>query len=169
MKSVREIWLYFLMYGYMGWLLESIYASIRQSKWIRRRGVMTQYFLPLYGICGVLIIRIFDAMPYKWLAMLTSGIVITGLEYVVGIVLDKTRDVRLWNYTGIWGNIKGYVCLPFTLIWCSLAGMLALVVHPVVMHIQEQLSISTQWGVIAIGVMGCLCDIMLMMSRDALQ
>lgn len=158
MDFIREILFCFFAYGYMGWLLECVYASAKEKKWIRRRGVFTQYFLPLYGTCGVIIMILFNNMTEKWLAMLVAGVAITFLEYVVGWQLHRSKGLRLWDYSGLWGNIKGYICLPFTCIWCVLALGVGVIVQPFLMAIQGQLSSDGQWLVIGLAIIGSIGD-----------
>ena len=39
------------------------------------------------------------------------------VEFLVGLFAHRTFGVRLWDYTGERGNILGYVCPRFSLIW----------------------------------------------------
>ena len=43
--------------------------------------------------------------------------VATIVEFLVGLFADRTLGVRLWDYTGERGNILGYVCPRFSIIW----------------------------------------------------
>ena len=61
------------------------------------------------------------------LGLLSKGLLgaaaITGVEFLVGILLNKNYQV--WDYRGLPGNFHGQVCLPFFLLWIpvSLGGM----------------------------------------------
>jgi uncharacterized membrane protein len=46
---------------------------------------------------------------------LLMGVTITTLELVAGLVWN--REHKIWDYSKLPLNIKGQVCLPFTLIW----------------------------------------------------
>lgn len=50
------------------------------------------------------------------------GLGVTGIEYLCGRIWN--RDYRIWDYRETPLNIQGQVCLPFTLVWCGLSGML---------------------------------------------
>ena len=41
----------------------------------------------------------------------------TAVEFTVGILFDKLLGIRLWDYREERGNIGGYVCPRFSLIW----------------------------------------------------
>jgi len=45
-----------------------------------------------------------------------------GYEYFLG--------VHFWDYTGVFGNIRGRVCLPFTVAWGVLTALAVRFVHP---------------------------------------
>lgn len=163
--TMNQILGYFLIYGYLGWMLECLYASLKAKKWVKRRGALTQYFLPLYGICGVLIIGVFEMIEAPLVAALVSGLLITLLEGVVGWWLDYAMDLKLWDYSVAWGNIKGYVCVPFTFIWIGLAWIVALGVAPVVGAVIGTLAEEIEWGLISIGLMMCFTDAILFRKK----
>ena len=48
---------------------------------------------------------------------------ITAVEFMTGILVN--RDYSVWDYRSIPGNVKGQICLPFSLLWVpvSILGM----------------------------------------------
>ena len=130
MRTIVLILSYFFIYSLLGWCLESLYASVKAHHFTKRRGAFTTYFLPLYGVCAVLIIGLFHTVSNKFFAALISGVVVTALEYLVGWVLDQELQLQLWDYSNYKWQLGGYICLPFTLLWCVLAYVLAVWVHP---------------------------------------
>ena len=53
---------------------------------------------------------------------LLCGLGVTGIEYLCGRIWN--RDYRIWDYRRTPMNLRGQVCLPFTLVWCGLSGAL---------------------------------------------
>ena len=51
------------------------------------------------------------------------GVSMTALEYLAGIVSTKLLNVRLWDYSGEWGNVRGLICPKFSVLW-ALGGIL---------------------------------------------
>ena len=62
---------------------------------------------------------------------------LTLLEYIAGIFLLKAANVRLWDYSMMWGNVNGLICPLFTLFWTLLGVMYYYLIHP---HILEALA-----------------------------
>lgn len=45
-----------------------------------------------------------------------SGI-ITGVEFITGIFVNKILTLGVWDYSALPYNIAGQICLPFSIIW----------------------------------------------------
>jgi uncharacterized membrane protein len=131
--------LFFLIYGFLGFLLESVFRSFTDRKIFISRGFLTKGFCPLYGICAILIIEIFTLCelsinnPLWALICATAGSIaaVTLLEYITGRMLDRVFHYKLWDYSAYPLNLHSYICLEFSLLWGILALILANFVHPV--------------------------------------
>ncbi len=55
-----------------------------------------------------------------WRQALLGGLMITGVEYAFGLVCN--RRYRIWDYRRMPLNVRGQVCLPYTLAWCALSA-----------------------------------------------
>lgn len=132
--------LYFIIYGFGGCLLESSYATVMAGFLSKRCGFLTNYFCPLYGLCGVYIVNIYKIFLEKFsstviaiiLSIICSAIVVTALEYIAGFLLDNIFNYKMWDYGSHRFNVSGYICLDFTIIWGLLSVVVAFVIHPVV-------------------------------------
>ena len=56
-----------------------------------------------------------------WQRSLLGGLAITGIEYAVGCVFN--RRYQVWDYRSTPMNLRGQICLPFTLVWCALSAV----------------------------------------------
>jgi uncharacterized membrane protein len=129
--------LFFTIYSFLGWVLETTFASINAGKFINR-GFLTGSFCPIYGLGAVFIIKvsaminIYIKYYYTWIliSVLFSIILVTALEYITGFVLEKLFNCKWWDYSDNYANIKGYVCLKYSLLWGMLAFLLVQMVHP---------------------------------------
>lgn len=55
---------------------------------------------------------------------LLCGAGVTAVEYACGLIWN--RQHRVWDYRRMPLNLRGQICLPYSLIWCGLsAGVLA--------------------------------------------
>jgi len=139
MIDFNDLLLLFTIYSFLGWMLETAFASINERK-IINRGFLTGFVCPIYGFSAVLIIQ-----SSKWVTnvfenhfaslvmnMLCSIILVTVLEYITGLLLKRIFDCRWWDYSDNSLNLHGYVCLKYSLLWGLLAFLLIQIVHPVI-------------------------------------
>lgn len=130
---------FFLVYGALGFLLETVFRSLADRKVYISRGFLTKGFCPLYGISGIIIIEIFTVCelsisnPLHALIGATAGSMaaVTLLEYITGRILDRVFHCKLWDYSAYTLNLHSYICLEFSLLWGILALLLDNFVHPV--------------------------------------
>jgi uncharacterized membrane protein len=122
--------------------METVFASINERK-IINRGFLTGFFCPIYGFGAVLILQ-----SSKWVAnvfenhftsliinLLFSIILVTVLEYITGFLLEKFFDCKWWDYSDNALNLKGYICLKYSLFWGLLTFLLLQVVHPAISEV----------------------------------
>jgi hypothetical protein len=72
------------------------------------------------GVCMVLINRICcERMEKKSLAAkcAAGSLIITGVEFVLGIVVNRILHLHVWDYSSMPMNILGQICIPFSAIW----------------------------------------------------
>ncbi|HCX61502.1 putative ABC transporter permease [Sedimentibacter sp.] len=134
-----NVTVFFFIYGFLGFLLETVFRSIINKSLYISRGFLTNYFLPLYGLCGVIIIIIFtlseitmDRLPGLIFATIASIFSVTFLEYATGRILDQVFHCKLWDYSDLPYNLHSYICLDFSLGWGIVALILANVIHPLI-------------------------------------
>lgn len=89
----------------------------------------THYSMSLAGGAGAMLIgrisRMKARLPVK---ALLCGLGITAVEALCGSIWNRKHQV--WDYRRVPLNWKGQICLPYSLLWCSLsAGMLLVIDH----------------------------------------
>ena len=128
---------YFAIYSFLGWVMETIYASIAADKFVNR-GFLRGFFCPIYGIGAILIIAatgwaksfLSGNIVSLLVGLLLSILLVTGLEYFTGLILEKIFKIKWWDYSNEYGNIHGYICIKNSLLWGGLAFLLVHVMHP---------------------------------------
>ena len=78
------------------------------------------------GLCFVIIGGLnnyYDwQMPF-WKQCLVGALVVTSLEFVAGVVLNLELGLSIWDYSNMFGNVLGQICLPFSIAWYGLSGV----------------------------------------------
>lgn len=140
----------FAIGGMAGWGIEVIYRRyVSQKHWVNP-GFLTGPCLPLYGFSLCILYLLANLEPRlqvqpewleKLLLFLLMAAAITALEYLVGRIMLATTHVRLWDYTGCFGNIQGIICPQYSFYWMLLSAAYYFFVHP---HILEALAWLSQ-------------------------
>ena len=76
------------------------------------------------GICFLLIGMLNQA--YTWnmalvSQMVISGLIVTAVEFTVGLIVNVWLKLNVWDYSKFPYNIMGQVCLLYTNMWFFLA------------------------------------------------
>lgn len=139
--TLPQFLLFFFVYSFLGWVAEVAWAGLRTNQLVNR-GFLNGPWCPIYG-CGMVTIL---ALLGPWMdhiaVVFFGGMVLTTLiELVGGWALFKLFHARWWDYSHIPGNIGGYICPQFSLMWGVGAVVLVMVVHPLIalpiLHLPE--------------------------------
>ena len=106
-----------------GWVIELFFRRFfSMKKWINP-GFLNGPYLPMYGAGTVLLYgACFIPLP-RWGLVLLLTVALTLLEYVTGLIFIKGMKIKLWDYSGRWGNIRGIICPLFSLLWGIIAAL----------------------------------------------
>jgi len=137
-----DIILFFTIYSFLGWVLETVFASIIERKFINR-GFLIGPFTPIYGFGGVLIVSYFNWSPFSIdgksllliMNLIVSILLVTILEFVTGFALEKIFHSKWWDYSDNILNLKGYICIKYSILWGVLAFALIQIIHPIVTNL----------------------------------
>lgn len=121
--------LFFYIYCFLGWCVESSIVSYSQKRWVNR-GYLTLPMLPIYGLGAIVVL--FVSLPVRNFVILVyffGMIAATILEYITGWAMESILKVKYWDYTGKFGNIKGRICLTSSLFWGVLSIFMTYIIH----------------------------------------
>lgn len=110
----QVLWI-FLVYSFLGWILETVTAAIRRRQFVNR-GFINGPVCILYGIAAVFISVGLSELTGFWL-FLGSVIVATVTEWIAGHLIERFWHERWWDYSDRSFNLDGYVCLAASLLW----------------------------------------------------
>lgn len=123
--------LIFLVGSLVGFLYEEIFYLITDHK-LYYQGFLYGPYLPIYGWGSLLLLSLKKFKKNPVLVFLFA-ILITGvLEYFSGYFMFKIFNKRWWDYTGLFLNIDGYVCLRSVLTFSIGAIILIYWLEPII-------------------------------------
>ncbi len=128
----KQLLLFFIIYSFIGWIIESTYRSLFEEKQLTNSGFLFGPFIPIYGFGAIFILLIYqyiDQLPFIF-QILIFTLVATTLEYITSYFLEKNFSIRLWDYSHNFLNIQGRVCPLFSSFWAILSILQILVIHP---------------------------------------
>lgn len=141
---------YFLIYSFLGWVMESIFRSIMEKK-IINTGFLRGPICPIYGIGAIIMITILSKLSNNLILLFVASVVIlTFWEYVVGIFLEKTFHTKYWDYSNHKINFQGRICLSNSIYWGILGVVFVKYIHPFMQEIIEKINIDILYFVVAI-------------------
>ena len=129
---------YFWIYSFLGYLLEKCFAKVTGAKLQGRKCFLLFPLCPVYGLGMLVVLALPERWDSGWQLLLWGGLAATAVEYVVHWSYDTFLGIRFWDYSGVVGNIRGRICLPFSLIWGGLTAAVVRWIHPAVERLVER-------------------------------
>lgn len=115
--EISDILIYFFIYSFLGWAMESTINSIRNKRFINR-GFLNGPICPIYGFGMVGIYLFCSPFANNWILLFFAGMVFATLvELLTGWLLEVLFKSRWWDYSHKKFNIKGYICLEISICW----------------------------------------------------
>ena len=129
----------FMVGSMYGWVMELFFRRFISKKnpsrkWINP-GFLVGPCLPLYGfgLTGLFIMSLLPYVGIKEVAdnpvlqivitIIAMGAMMTLIEYIAGLIFIKGMKIKLWDYSDEPLNIRGIICIRFSLIWTALAAL----------------------------------------------
>lgn len=78
------------------------------------------------GACFILCGLINEYFPWEMPIveqMSICSVLITGVEFLAGTVLNLWLGFGIWDYTNLPFNLYGQICLPYSVAWFMLSGI----------------------------------------------
>ncbi len=141
---------YFLIYSFLGWVLEVVYHVVKVGK-IINRGFLCGPVCPVYGFGALAVFALTKSgIPYltglsethlshgtgiaELLVVFFGGMLLaTATELFAGWLLFTLFHARWWDYSKEPFNFHGYICLRFSIIW----GLVILAVVRILQPLME--------------------------------
>ena len=133
--KICYIFLLFIIYSFLGWIVEVIANLIENKKFINR-GFLIGPYCPIYGVGLLIIINFLKSYVNSYIIVFVMSMFICmTLEYLTSYVMEKLFNARWWDYSDKKFNINGRVCLETTIPF-GLGGMAIMyIVNPVIQKV----------------------------------
>lgn len=119
----------FLIYSFLGWLLEGGYNWAIKG-YFRKPNFLYGPFKPMYGFGCLLLVGSYkyDKKHFGYHCCFLPLFV----EYISALWLEQYYKLRYWDYSREIMQLNGRICLKFALYWVVLAQMVVYLVQPLV-------------------------------------
>ena len=162
------LFLYFLWYSFLGWIMETVYCSIRERRFVFR-GFLKGPICPIYGF-GVLMMVLWLSKftQNAFLFYLVATVTMSAWEYLVGWLLEVTTHMKYWDYSDHRFHLKGRICLSTSLFWGVAAYAAIYWIHPATVRLFQLLTPLWQTLLAALLLAVTLADTVFTIRRLAL-
>jgi uncharacterized membrane protein len=159
-----QICLYFLLYSFLGWVVEVIYHAVHLGK-IVNRGFLCGPVCPVYGFGMLAVLAAGNGLNLLLAGRASSGaanlgtgwlfllgmLLTTAIELIAGWALDRIFHARWWDYSGKPLNFHGYICLEFSIYWGIGVVLVVKVLHrDLAEHTAQMIPPRIGWPVMAV-------------------
>lgn len=120
-SKIQNLILYFFIFAFLGWVLETIYSFIVLGHFTKR-GFLFGPFCPIYGFGAIIMILALNKYKNNIIKLFLYSIVIfSGFEYLAGFLIDAIFSIRLWDYTLDFLNLNGRISIFYSISWGIIA------------------------------------------------
>lgn len=131
-QNFYELLWIFIIYAFIGWCTEVSYAAVNRGIFVNR-GFLNGPYCPIYGCGVVIVVAVLTPLKENLFFLFVGSFLLTSiLEYITGFVLEKVFHNKWWDYSDKPYNIKGYICLKFSLFWGFACTFIVLILHPII-------------------------------------
>lgn len=131
---IVKIIMYFIVYSFLGWVMESVIKTVVQKKPVNS-GFLYGPFCPIYGFGAIIMFLFLQRFRDNPIILFIIAFFVLSLwEYLVGWMLEKIFRTKYWDYTQNKFNIKGRVCLMNSLFWGFLGVVFIRYIHPFIIE-----------------------------------
>ena len=122
--------LYFLMFSFLGWLMETAY-SFYELGHFTKRGFLYGPLCPIYGWGALILIMFLGKYKGKSIKLFVyAAIVFSAFEYLVGYGMDALFSAKWWDYTNEFMNLNGRISILYSFAWGIIAILFINFVYP---------------------------------------
>ncbi len=135
MEQFVTYFLLFIIYSFLGWLLEVICKYIELKRFVNR-GFLIGPICPIYGYGVLGILLLIGKGEVDILEVFLKSVLICSLlEYFTSYIMEKLFKARWWDYSKKKFNINGRICLETMLPFGLFGTFIFYVLNPLVLNL----------------------------------
>lgn len=151
-NKIHTYILYFFIFAFIGWLLETCYSFIVLGHFTKR-GFLYGPLCPIYGWGAIILIAFLNKYKDNGFKLFTySAVIFSVFEYYVSYVLEALFKEHWWDYTTDFLNLNGRISIFYTFAWGIIALVFIGYVYP---FVEKKLKHFTSMISYKITNMGC--------------
>ena len=128
-----------LVYSFLGWCCEVAFAALKTGKFVNR-GFLNGPVCPIYGFGVLSVVLVLEPVKDNLLLLFFGSMVFTSLlEFLAGFAMERIFHDKWWDYSSNPFNIKGYICLEFSVMWGIACVLVVDIIHPIIMKLVNAL------------------------------
>lgn len=132
LNDAQRLVLYFVIYSFLGWVLETIFALFVLGRFVKR-GFLYGPVCPIYGFGAILIILVLKKFKgKKFKEFLISMLIFSVFEYAVSWIFEMVFHLRWWDYSNDIGNINGRISIAYSVAWGIIGLTFNEKIHPII-------------------------------------
>lgn len=130
--SIWRVMAYFIIYSFLGFVIETLFALVNYGVFESRQSFLYGPFCSIYGLGAVIVVLVLRYKFFKNNHTLFIGGFIVGsiVEYFVSLFGELLLNVKWWDYSDRFLNINGRICFLYSIFWGLLGVYLLKVVNP---------------------------------------
>ncbi|MDD6272380.1 MAG: putative ABC transporter permease [bacterium] len=144
METVAKYFIYFIIYAFLGWLMEVVCKLIENKRFINR-GFLIGPICPIYGYGVLSIVLLIGSYKGDILSVFLKSIFVCSiLEYITSYFMEKIFKARWWDYSTSRFNLNGRICLDTMIPFGILSIFVIYVLHPFIISLVSKISVKAQ-------------------------
>ena len=110
-RTIKKILTYFIFYGLIGWIFETILYFIKTKSYVDR-SILHIPFLITYGLGAVLISLVFFDDDHEiYNIAIVSSIILTIYQLILSYLIEWIFKIKYWDYSNLEFNFQGRISL----------------------------------------------------------
>lgn len=129
----------FLIYSFIGWIVEVSAFLIQDHKFVNR-GFFIGPVVPIYGTGGILITILLTKYQSDPIVLFCMAVIVCSiLEYLTSYIMEKIFKTRWWDYSNKKFNINGRICLSNLILFGIMGLVMVYLINPFLIDILNKI------------------------------
>ena len=129
----------FLIYSFIGWIVEVSAFLIQDHKFVNR-GFLIGPVVPIYGTGGILITILLTKYQSDPIVLFCMAVIVCSiLEYLTSYVMEKIFKTRWWDYSNKKFNINGRICLSNLIVFGIMGLVMVYLINQFLINILNKI------------------------------